>query len=206
MGGSGMDGLGNYSNVQGFGEKRYFAKVIGAVAAGSLANPTPVTIQYFNQAGTFAPANGTRTNIQVANQIASGDLLIQELAFGFYVDANNPPTFVPSSSVIPGNAYNPLNSLIANGALVLQKNNIIVFEISLLEFVRPYVVGSTGVGFSTFNKDQGYGRIRLLNPQKLESDTTFNFSLVTCNTDVNAVGFFTEAQMIGRYTYSPKNR
>lgn len=182
------------SNLQ---ERRFFSRKEFTLPASAI-----YSLNFFDESGRFPNVQG---NIQSPNKIVNGQFSLEGIGFGVYVrDAggsqNQPIAVVPLASL-------PVyNSLLNNSALRITEGNKTVYEVHLVDMLRPIQNGATGgtpiQDTNYISPDAQYGKLRLNVPYLFRQEQTFGFELIGNNLSNNTGPLILYAEMLGRYQFN----
>lgn len=182
------------SNLQ---ERRFFSRKEFTLPASNQYG-----VQFFDENGRFPNVPG---NIGSANKIVNGQFALEGIGFGVYLrdtaaNQNQALSLVPSASV-------PIyNSILSNSAIRVTEGNKTVYEVSLVDMIRPIVNVATGgtplQDTNLTHPDNFFGKLRLNVPYLLRQEQTFSFELTGLNLSTNTGAFLLYAEMLGRFQFN----
>lgn len=182
------------SNLQ---ERRFFSRKEFTLPASNIYQ-----VQFFDENGRFPNVPG---NIGSPNKIVNGQFALEGIGFGAYLrdtgaNQNQPLAVYPLAS-------NPIfNSLLSNSAVRITEGNKTVYEVALIDVLKPIVHSSTGgtplQDTNAIDPNVFFGKLRLNVPYLLRQEQTFSFELVGNNLSTNTGAFLLYAEMLGRFQFN----
>lgn len=182
------------SNLQ---ERRFFSRKEFTLPASN-----QYSVQFFDENGRFPNVAG---NIGSANKIVNGQFALEGIGFGAYLrdsaaNQNQPLAIIPNAS---NQIY---NSLLSNSAIRITEGNKTVYEVALIDVLKPIVHSTTGgtplQDTNAIDPDTFFGKLRLNVPYLLRQEQTFSFELVGLNLSTNTGAFILYSEMLGRFQFN----